>query len=100
MEEGAPGSAHAPGPPPGAEGGRHHAQFSEVVGKALQGRATPQDLISGLLNLDFRDDQFWKGVVVGTTAAILFNSNSVRQALAGALGGVLGASKEKTQSED
>ncbi|MFH1114836.1 MAG: hypothetical protein V1792_13050 [Pseudomonadota bacterium] len=87
-------------PTAGSEEGRHHGQFSEVVGKALQGRATPQDLISGLLNLDFRDDQFWKGVVVGTTAAILFNSNSVRQALAGALGGVFGTSKENAQSED
>lgn len=82
------------------QGTPHHGGFAETVGKALQGQATPQDLISGLLNLDFKDDRFWKGVVIGSVAALLFNSDTVRQALAGALGGVFGKSQEKAQSGD
>ncbi len=96
----APVFTHAPRPHAPVGGDPHHGPFAAVVGKALQGEATPQDLISGLLNLDFRDDQFWKGVVLGTTAAFLFNSDAVRQALAGALGGLLGKPQDKTQSED
>jgi hypothetical protein len=71
-----------------------------MIGKALQGQATPQDLISGLLNLNFRDDQFWKGVVIGSVASLLFNSDAVRKALTGSLGSVLGQAPEESSTED
>lgn len=87
-------------------GGHHHSsdqgeknfgQFADVFGKALQGQATPQDLVGGLLNLNFSNDQFWKGVVVGSVAALLFSSDSVRQALSGTLGGIFGKSEAQTK---
>lgn len=74
--------------------------FADMVGKALQGQATPQDLINGLLNLNFRDDQFWKGIVIGSVAALLFNSESVRNALLGTLGGLFGPVQDKPQAPD
>lgn len=61
-----------------------------MLGKALNGQASTQDLVSGLLNLNFSDDQFWKGVVAGGVAALILNSDSVRQVLSGMLGGVFG----------
>ncbi|MFH0959771.1 MAG: hypothetical protein V1897_13825 [Pseudomonadota bacterium] len=86
---------------------RHHChtednsgQLADMVGKALQGQATPQDLINGLLNLNFRDDQFWKGIVIGSVAALLFNSESVRNALLGTLGGLFGAFQDKAQGAE
>lgn len=95
---GAPGFGYSGGAPYEAGAAGHHGQFADMVGKALQGQATTQDLISGLLNLNFRDDQFWKGVVVGSVTALLINSDAVRQALAGALGGILGKPEEKAQA--
>ncbi|AFM26831.1 hypothetical protein [Desulfomonile tiedjei] len=98
-----------PGPGFGyAESGRHagqgeqnYGQFADMVGKALQGQANPQDLLSGLLNLNFSGDQFWKGVIVGSVAALLVSSDSVRQAVTGALGGIFGKAQATTaQSED
>ncbi len=106
----------AGGPPFAPDGGggfvggasqRHHphtednsGQFADMVGKALQGQATPQDLITGLLNLNFRDDQFWKGIVIGSVAALLFNSESVRNAIMGTLGGILGGFQDKAQATE
>lgn len=100
---GAPGGhgfGYAEAPPHSNHGEERYGQFADMVGKALQGQATPGDLLSGLLNLNFRDDQFWKGVVVGSVAALLFNSESVRDALSGALWGVFGKAADTAQAED
>jgi hypothetical protein len=87
-------------------GGRHtgheeqnYGQFADMVGKALQGQANPQDLLSGLLNLNFSGDQFWKGIVVGSVAALLVSNDSMRQAITGALGGIFGNPLEKAKTE-
>ncbi len=89
-----------PGPPhPSPGAGPHYGPFADVVGKALQGQATPHDLINGLLSLQFRDDQFWKGVLVGSAAALLLNSDSLRKKLAGALGQIFGQG-DKTAEAD
>ena len=90
-----PGFGHAGIPHQEYGADHHHGPFADMVGKALQGQATPQDLVTGLLNLNFRDDQFWKGVVLGSVAALLFHSGAVRQTLAGVLTSVLGKPEEK-----
>lgn len=97
-----PGTGYCYAEPPDYSGhdARNFNQISDMVGKALQGQANRQDLISGLLNLNFSGEQFWKGVVVGSVAAVLFNSDSVRQALMGALSGLFGKPEEKAQTDD
>lgn len=92
---GGAGFGYTEAPRHSGHGEEQNGRFADMVGRALQGQATPQDLIGGLLNLNFRDDQFWKGVVVGSVAALLLNSESVRQALTGALGSVFGKSKDQ-----
>ncbi len=99
-DPGMPGFGYSAAPHQQDHGVPQNGRFADVVGKALQGDASPQDLIGGLLNLNFQDDQFWKGVVVGSVASLLLNSDTVRQALAGALGGALGKPPEKRRSED
>lgn len=82
------------------QGEHNYGQFADMVGKALQGQANPQDLVAGLLNLNFSGDQFWKGVIVGSVAALLVSSDSVRQAVTGALGGIFGPQAATAQPED
>jgi len=90
-----PADGRGPGwtdaPPHSVRSQQNSGQFVDMLGKALNGQASPQDLVNGLLNLNLSDDQFWKGVVAGGVAALILNSDSVRQVLSGMLGSVFGA---------
>ena len=70
-------------------------QVADMMGRFLNGEATMGDMVNGLFNLNFRDDQFWKGAVVGAVAALLLNSDTVK----GSLAGIFGAAKSEDKTE-
>jgi hypothetical protein len=72
-------------------------QMADMVGRFLNGEATTADIVNGLFSLNFRDDQFWKGALLGAVAVLIFNSGAVQQG-AGKLFGK-GSAEAKTSSE-
>ena len=56
-------------------------QMADMVGRLLKGEATTADMVNGLFSLNFRDDQFWKGALLGAVAILIFNSDAVHQGL-------------------
>lgn len=56
-------------------------QMADMVGRFLKGEATTTDMVNGLFSLNFRDDQFWKGALLGAVAVLIFNSDAVHQGL-------------------
>jgi len=54
-------------------------QMADMVGRFLKGEATTADMVNGLFSLNFRDDQFWKGALLGAVAVLIFNSGAVQQ---------------------
>lgn len=77
-------------------------QMADMVGRFLKGEATTADMVNGLFSLNFRDDQFWKGALLGAVAILVFNSDAVHQGLGKLFGSkssdtdVAGAPAEKT----
>lgn len=63
-----------------------YGQFADMVSRFLNGQATSGDMVNGLFSLNFRDDQFWKGAIVGVLAAVVLNSDMVKQGLAKTFG--------------
>jgi len=72
-------------------------QMADLVGRLLKGEATPSDMVNGLFSLNFRDDQFWKGAVLGAVAVFILNNDAVHQGLGKLFGGR--ASETETSSE-
>jgi hypothetical protein len=92
----------APGQGAGYMGaGAHHiyhdenrfGQMADMVGRLLKGEATPADMVNGLFSLNFRDDQFWKGALLGAVAILVFNSDAVHRGL----GKVFGSKSSETE---
>ena len=59
-----------------------YGQMTDMVGRFLNGDANAGDMVDGLLNLNFRDNQFWKGAVVGAVTTFLLTSETVKESLA------------------
>ena len=77
-----------------ADGRAHHPKFEEhkygqmidMVGKFLNGEANVGEVVNGLFSLNFQDDQFWKGAMVGAVAALLLTSETVQSSLTKTVG--------------
>ena len=54
-------------------------QMADMVGRFIEGEATTADMVKGIFSLNFRDDQFWKGSLAGALAALVLNSDMVKQ---------------------
>jgi hypothetical protein len=72
-------------------------QMADMVGRFLNGEATTADMVNGLFSLNFRDDQFWKGALLGAVAVLVFNSGAVQQGVGKLFG--KGSAEAKTSSE-
>lgn len=75
-------------------------QIADIVDRFVNGEATTGDIVKGLFSLDFRNDQFWKGAIVGAVAALVVNSDTVKQGLATTFGAVFPKSEEKIENEE
>ena len=95
------GQPQMPGAMPGSGCGHmgssarhiHHdenkfGQMADVVGRFLKGEATPTDMVEGLFSLNFRNDQLWKGALLGAAAVLIFNSGVVQSSVGKLFGGV------------
>jgi len=77
-----------------ADGRSHHPKFEEhkygqmidMVGKFLNGEANVGEVVNGLFSLNFQDDQFWKGAVIGAVAALLLTNETVQSGLTKTVG--------------
>jgi hypothetical protein len=77
-----------------ADGGPHHPKYDahkygqmiDTVGRFLNGEANVGEVVDGLFSLNFQDDQFWKGAVVGAVAALLLTSETVQSGLTKTVG--------------
>ncbi len=84
------------GPGGVADGRAHHPKFEEhkygqmidMVGKFLNGEANVGEVVNGLFSLNFQDDQFWKGAMVGAVAALLLTSETVQSSLTKTVGSI------------
>ena len=85
-----PQSGHMPGQGCGHMGATadhvHHdenrfGQMADVVGRFIKGEATTADMVDGLFSLNFRNDQFWKGALLGAAAIVVFNSGAVQKGM-------------------
>ncbi len=56
-------------------------QMADAVGRFLRGEATPTDMVNGIFSLDFRNDQLWKGALLGAAAVLIFNSGVVQNSI-------------------
>lgn len=63
-----------------------YGQMIDTVGRFLNGEANVGEVVDGLFSLNFQDDQFWKGAVVGAVAALLLTSETVQSGLAKTVG--------------
>ncbi len=70
--------------------------MADMVGRFLKGDVTTGDMVNGLFSLNFRDDQFWKGAVIGVLTVLVLNSDTVKDGLANAFGA---KSEEKAEGE-
>jgi hypothetical protein len=77
-----------------ADGRTHQPKFEEhkygqmidMVGKFLNGEANVGEVVNGLFSLNFQDDQFWKGAVIGAVAALLLTNETVQSGLTKTVG--------------
>ncbi len=88
-------ASQAAGPGSAATDGRSHhpkydahkyGQMIDMVGRFLNGEANVGEVVNGLFSLNFQDDQFWKGAVVGAVAALLLTSETVQSGLTKTVG--------------
>lgn len=85
--------------PPHADGPHHpkhdehkYGQMMNTLGRFLSGEADMNDLINGFFSLDFQNDQFWKGALVGAIATLLLTNENVQKGLTGTIGAMFGKS--------
>ena len=62
-------------------------QMADMVGRFLKGEATPTDMVEGIFSLNFRNDQLWKGALLGAAAVLIFNSGVVQNSVGKLFGG-------------
>ena len=62
-------------------------QMTDMVGRFLKGEATPTDMVEGIFSLNFRNDQLWKGALLGAAAVLVFNSGVVQNSVGKLFGG-------------
>ncbi|MBW2707994.1 MAG: hypothetical protein JRD04_01710 [Deltaproteobacteria bacterium] len=62
-------------------------QMADMVGRFIEGEASTADMVKGIFSLNFRDDQFWKGALAGALAALVLNSDMVKQGVGKVFGG-------------
>jgi len=63
-----------------------YGQMIDTVGRFLNGEANVGEVVDGLFSLNFQDDQFWKGAIVGSVAALLLTSETVQSGLTKTVG--------------
>ncbi|MEA3386658.1 MAG: hypothetical protein U9Q89_09495, partial [Thermodesulfobacteriota bacterium] len=51
------------------------------------------EVVNGLFSLNFQDDQFWKGALVGAVAALLLTSETVQSGLTKTVGSVFATAR-------
>ncbi|MEA2084224.1 MAG: hypothetical protein U9O82_08300, partial [Thermodesulfobacteriota bacterium] len=72
------------------ETGSHHlkhdahkyGQFIQMAEKFVNGETNIDDLINGLSGLDYQNSQFWRGILIGAGASLLFSSDMFSNGLA------------------
>ena len=74
-------------------------QVADMVGKFIKGEANTADVVNGLFSLNFRDDQFWKGAIVGVLTAVVLTNDTVKQGLANTFGSVFSPKEKKGESD-
>ncbi|MDL1959423.1 MAG: hypothetical protein LWX01_05335 [Deltaproteobacteria bacterium] len=88
-------ASQAAGPGSATTDGRSHhpkydahkyGQMIDTVGRFLNGEANVGEVVNGLFSLNFQDDQFWKGAVVGAVAALLLTNETVQSGLTKTVG--------------
>ncbi len=70
-----------------------YGQMMDMLGRFLNGEADMGDVVNGFFSLDFQNDQFWKGALVGAAVTLLLTNESVQKGLAGTLGSIFGSAK-------
>ena len=58
-----------------------YGQVIDTVGRFLNGEANVGEVVDGLFSLNFQNDQFWKGALVGAVTALLVTNNTVQSGL-------------------
>ncbi len=74
---------------------QQYGQVINTVEQFLEGEATVADVVKTLYINTSRDDQLWKGVIIGAAAAVLLTSEPVREVMGKTLGGVFPGLKTK-----
>ncbi|BBO90527.1 hypothetical protein [Desulfosarcina ovata] len=95
------GPTEQPGiqPPPGQSGAgggiEQYGRIAEVVKDMANGE--PPDVNKLAAVYSGFDAQFWKGALIGAVLSVLLTSETVRTAVAGTMGGIMGAFKKSDQ---
>ncbi|MDI6890295.1 MAG: hypothetical protein QMC83_05060 [Thermodesulfovibrionales bacterium] len=55
-----------------------YGQVIDTVSRIVNGQADMGDMVTGLFNINFHDDQFWKGLIVGAVTTLLLKSETVK----------------------
>ncbi len=74
-------------------------KVADIAGRFLKGEANTSDIVDGLFSLNFRNDQFWKGAIVGVLAALLLSSETVKHGVATAFGSGSKKTEDKTSDD-
>lgn len=76
---------------------QRYGQVINSVERFLEGETSVSDVVKTLYTNTARDDQLWKGVIVGAAAVVLLTSGPVREAMGKTFGGIFPGLKESKQ---
>ncbi len=93
----APYQAQDPAAAQQAQAPPDYARVIKSVEDFAEGDATVADVVKTLYTETSRDDQFWKGALVGAAATVLLTNKSVKNAMGKTFGGIFGGSPKKDE---
>ncbi len=76
----------------------NYSRLLKSVEAFAQGNATVSDVIKDLYTETARNDQFWKGALVGAAAAVLLTSEPVKQGMGKTFASMFGQGEDKNSS--
>ncbi len=73
----------------------NYSRLLKSVEDFAQGDATVSDVLKDLYAETARNDQFWKGAIVGAAAAVLLTSDPVKQSMGKTFDSLFGQEQEE-----
>lgn len=74
-------------------------QVIKSVEAFAEGEASVADVVKNLYATTARDDQFWKGAIVGAAAVVLLTNESIRQGMGKTIGSFFSGAKGQPEDE-